>query len=628
MIIFADIETDNLDPHEVTKIPVLVKASDFSSRGVADFQEVLTSVTDAKEVFGEPGNTLVFHNGTSYDEVVLKRFGADFEQYSLIDTLVLSRLLFPERKSHALEAWGRDLGLLKKPFDFEAWAKTDHFPTMEVIEYCIRDVQITYRVFEACLQRARDLPANWIKHHDFEVQIQRLIDSQSPFTVDSLKFMKTLRSLKDSCETLQDLIQLELPEIPLPKSRVKHPPKKQFTVTGKLTKAAYAYFPDIQKTPGTSRYTFKHPFFKSRYALPWNSPLVTHEPVSLDRPDGIKEALKELGWEPTMWNTNSEGKRTTPKLWDKNTETICPGILDVVSSDVADALYEGLTLKHRVRMLEGWLIRSPTSEDGADDFKVRTPAAGLGTRTSRYAHYSLVNVPRPGTLYGTECRSLLGPRVGEVQVGWDASGLEARIEAHYTRPYDSFKAEALISGDIHQDLADACGEGVTRDQAKAVKYALTYGAGLSRIQSMLGEELGQLVYSTFWDENEALQFLIGQARAEFKKHGYVRTLDGRCSVPAGENSAFNTKLQTGGAICMKRASIIAHDAVRKAGILEDRANCIIRYHDEEQWSAHPSVADTVGELGVQSVQAAGEFYELNVPLTAEFKIGSNWAETH
>lgn len=36
----------------------------------------------------------------------------------------------------------------------------------------------------------------------------------------------------------------------------------------------------------------------------------------------------------------------------------------------------------------------------------------------------------------------------------------------------------------------------------------------------------------------------------------------------------------------------------------------------------------VGEMAVESVREAGEYYKLNVPLTAGYIVGRNWAETH
>jgi DNA polymerase I-like protein with 3'-5' exonuclease and polymerase domains len=36
----------------------------------------------------------------------------------------------------------------------------------------------------------------------------------------------------------------------------------------------------------------------------------------------------------------------------------------------------------------------------------------------------------------------------------------------------------------------------------------------------------------------------------------------------------------------------------------------------------------VGKLAVESIKEAGEYFKLRVPLSAAYKIGNNWAETH
>lgn len=92
-----------------------------------------------------------------------------------------------------------------------------------------------------------------------------------------------------------------------------------------------------------------------------------------------------------------------------------------------------------------------------------------------------------------------------------------------------------------------------------------------------------------------------------------------------EHAILNTKLQGDGAILMKYAYIIAEQTILQA---VPTARPLIRYHDEEQWECDPMYADTVGRLGVQSIERAGKHFYLNVPITGEYKIGSNWADCH
>ena len=58
------------------------------------------------------------------------------------------------------------------------------------------------------------------------------------------------------------------------------------------------------------------------------------------------------------------------------------------------------------------------------------------------------------------------------------------------------------------------------------------------------------------------------------------------------------------------------------------ARRVIYYHDEYQWEARPVIAERIGEMGRLSIIKAGEFFKLNIPLDAEYKIGKSWKDTH
>ena len=51
-------------------------------------------------------------------------------------------------------------------------------------------------------------------------------------------------------------------------------------------------------------------------------------------------------------------------------------------------------------------------------------------------------------------------------------------------------------------------------------------------------------------------------------------------------------------------------------------------HDEFQSEVLSDHAERFGELAVESIREAGDYYDLRCPLDAESKIGNNWAETH
>lgn len=108
--------------------------------------------------------------------------------------------------------------------------------------------------------------------------------------------------------------------------------------------------------------------------------------------------------------------------------------------------------------------------------------------------------------------------------------------------------------------------------------------------------------------------------------GVLTCLDGRKIAPPSAHAAMNYLFQSAGAITMKYASVIADKMIQKAGI--KGANCLIRYHDEEQWECWEEDADALGAIGVESIKRAGEYLKLRIELSGAYKVGKSWAETH
>jgi hypothetical protein len=416
----------------------------------------------------------------------------------------------------------------------------------------------------------------------------------------------------------------------LPMEKRDIPPKAQFLKNGELSAA-------MQKWLGRNNLTASRNT-DGKWALGTNGALLPLDssyakdwaPLNLGSSDEVKKYLLLQGWVPTMYNrkkdANGRWQNTSAKLFD-DSKRLCPG-LDRMRNPVVEHIKEYLTLRNRGNVLQsanlesGWLSNRRLSVDG----RLCADADTVGAVTGRFTHRIVANVPRSTSVLGKEMRSLFIPSDGKVMVGWDASSLEARMEAHYTYPYDGGAyARELLHGDIHQKNANYLG--ITRDQAKTFKYAVTYGAQVYKLASTFNWSLdkARAILEEFWKSNPALAQLTEIVKRASTISGYVTTLDKR-RIPCGaEYSALNRLLQSSGAIVMKYAMVLAERMIQKEGL---DAYGLIRYHDEEQWEAAPEIADRVGELGVQSIVLAGKYLKVKVPLAGEYKIGYNWSETH
>ena len=106
------------------------------------------------------------------------------------------------------------------------------------------------------------------------------------------------------------------------------------------------------------------------------------------------------------------------------------------------------------------------------------------------------------------------------------------------------------------------------------------------------------------------------------ERGFIKGLDGRRLFIRSTHAALNTQLQGAAAIVMKRGLVIFNDK------LPEGARFVANVHDEWQLEVDKPLSDMVGTLGIDSIKEAGEFYSLKCPLTGEYNVGSNWAETH
>ena len=339
-----------------------------------------------------------------------------------------------------------------------------------------------------------------------------------------------------------------------------------------------------------------------------------------------------------------------------------------------------------------------------DDERLPTPADTQGAASGRFRHKFIVNLPRNTSLYGAELRSLFGVDPERYSLlGFDFSGLEARIEGHYTYRYDDANKSYVNSllgerpNDVHtltaKKIAAILQREFARQDAKSVKYACSYGAMPKKVAKTIGasEEVGKQVHEAFWSAALPLAELKKNLERYWETIGqkkFILGLDGRKIPTRSKSALINYLFQSAGVICTKRAAWFHDRMLRARGLICDfwvddwrtksYAQQLIHYHDEAQieitkdlvkthlfpvteweykdakpfsstalalikdfckenpnWASYHQTEkgyelsySVVGDLALQAVAQAGQYYKLNVPLTAEYAIGKNWSQTH
>jgi len=320
----------------------------------------------------------------------------------------------------------------------------------------------------------------------------------------------------------------------------------------------------------------------------------------------IAERLMGLGWKPR-------------KHTEKGSVIVDEKVLQTVRIPQAKPILRYLLLQKRVAQVKSWVEN--VSERGRVHCKVRTNGAITGRMT--HSKPNLAQVPRVGSEYGEECRSVWTVEDGNVLLGADASGLELRMLAHYMD--DKNYTKEILEGDIHTANMQAAGL-TDRDQAKTFIYAFLYGAGPAKIGQIVGggEREGRRLIDSFLKNTPALQKLKDKVSRLAEKE-WLPGLDGRRLIVRSQHAALNTLLQGAGAIVMKQALIMLNRKLIHANM---DARFVANVHDEWQIETTEQDAETVGHFAVQSIRQAGIRLNLRCPLDGEFKVGLNWAATH
>ena len=252
----------------------------------------------------------------------------------------------------------------------------------------------------------------------------------------------------------------------------------------------------------------------------------------------------------------------------------------------------------------------------------------VATNTHRCAHRkpNLGQVPSDA-----DFRKLFCASPGLCMVGADLSGIELRMLAHYLARYDGGRyADVLLNGDIHQENADKIG--ISRRLVKTVTYAFLYGAGDQKIGLSYDAQLspdkakkkGAEIRKAYVAAIDGLDKLLAAVR-KAGNSGSIKSIDGRKIVVDSPHKALNYLLQSGAGVIAKRWMLLTHEAIIRADI---KANQLAFVHDELQFETQDEYVNDLKFSLLWAAQSAGEYYQLRVPIAAEAKQGSNWAEVH
>lgn len=610
----------------------------------------------------------VAHNGDSFDDRMLRhQFPWYAPRGASLDTLIVSRLLFPTisregpnthrvpsklhsgalgKTSHSIEAWGWRLGNKKdKEFDPGDWQTYSE----DMGIYMLQDIESMNPLFKYLMSLKPSQQAMEIEH-GFAKIIRR--QEVWGFTTDYAKLL----SLQDKLETTKARLEKELIETfgcwwepgkektVKATRRVKMPDYPDITLprygaSGKRLPKDYVG-PPLCHYPEGARYT----------PIEW----VEFSPGS--REHVRKMFQKKYGWRPTKFNK------------DSGSVVVDDDVLRALPYPEADKLADFYTcLKLSGYVSSGknaWMLLAKEDLDGC--YRMFGQVMTIGTYTFRCAHMkpNMGQIPSRNPEYGHLCRDLFTARPGFKLVGFDGSGMQLRLLAHYMAKYDGGKFATIMSeGDPHAFMRDICQQGLMdagyelipedqdakgREHGKTTNYALVFGGGDGKLGSIWRphatldqqRKIGGFIKAAMEERLTGYKELKAELKNIVEERGYLIGLDGRKAKVQKAHVALSTLLQMGEAVVMKKALVIMDGWLQEAGLRPgvdasgvahpDQADYefCANVHDEAQADVRPSALETYTELALKCVTQAGIDLRVKCPLKSDVKVGDSWASTH
>jgi DNA polymerase I len=572
-----DIETDGL-LDDVTQIHCIVlKDINTNEMLLLRKEDALNKLSKAELIVG--------HNIIKFDIPVIKKLYPAFDfKGKIFDTLVATRLLFPDVKEkdfqrkdfprdcigrHSLKAWGNRIGNYKAEFDTD-WKNY----TPEMLEYCQQDVEVTYNLYKMIEDIKYSQQAMDLEHSVAQLIYKQEVYGFSFNTDEAKKLYSKLNSRRLELENkLQEIF----------------PPKIERT-------------PFVPKVNNKAKGYVKGEIYYKEKTVVFNPSSRQHIADRL---------IKMYNWKPTIYT--DDGK---PKL----DETI----LESLSYPPAQILCEHFLLDKRIGQLatgaQAWLKHEKNN-------KIHGTCNTNSTVTARATHSypNMAQIPSVSVPYGKECRKLFTVPIGKKLVGIDVSGLEVRMLAHYMAKYDNGNyAKVVLDGDIHTETQTLAGLD-NRDLAKRFYYCFLYGGGVKKIAEVTNKTVAEAskIKKRFLNNLPALNRLIENVQ-QASERGYLIGLDKRRVKVRSAHAALNTLLQSSGALVCKRWLVEFDKVIKKI----PEAQQVVWVHDEIQVECFEKDAEEVGQLAIKAIKDTGEYFNIRLPLTGEYKIGDNWSETH
>jgi len=428
-------------------------------------------------------STMVFHNGIKFDIPVLTKYFSLTP--AVVDTLLDTKIMYSKDyltsidytistlpkdliASHSLKAFGYRLGLDK--LDSPDFTEL----TEEMLTYCIRDVDITYKLYHF-INSQDTYPLDSVRELEYTIAYLMYIQQESGFYFDIAKAKKLELDYKfEKLSIEHSLLRTFHPKY-LPDGDVKTPTKvritKQWIISPNWQRKDRS---PLRKLKIFERY--KNGKYKKKHILSWDT--IPHR-LLYTTYCGSYQPIKLVKFNP---GSRQHIQRWLKDLYNWSPDVYTPTGNPKVDYDTLEALpYENTNdLKDYLRLVKFLGILSEGGNSlcnlyNSTTHRLHGRVDSLGANTGRMTHSlpNITQVPKEQSF-----RELLCVPPNRILIDVDADALELVMLGHYLGPYDNYAYAKIVDSGKKEDKTDVHSVNQratglpTRDAAKTFIYGL------------------------------------------------------------------------------------------------------------------------------------------------------------
>lgn len=556
-----------LDTETTSKIPHEAKLIHIQMSGFEEGDVYMFGAEFAPLLLGL--HVLQVWQNFKYDWEVLYHHGVDLRGKPMVDTMLLDHLR-DENSEHSLEYFvQKNYGDNYKEAFWEKHKAYQEALFEEQLQYACQDILYTDKFYQFQLAELakQSIPGSIIQHvHRLALA---LFDTElSGIAVDLPYTIEKGRQLQDKSRQLStDLFTAVKEEV------------DEMQVTAWIKEI------DLRKTPKGKQRVLKPSF-------------------NFDSSTQLKTLLYEKLKLPVQTNQKTH-KPSTDDFALATLEGLHPVITPLRSYRETQKIYTSYIEGTLERVRGGRIYPS---------FSVN------GTKTGRISHSSpnLGQLPREGGI-----RGIYKADENHVILSADYKQLEVVLAAHFSQDKNLLKV-VFEGASLHDITAE--GLGIKRDTAKTINFALQYGAGVGKIQSILcvNREEAEGALEKYWEVYAGLKGLIDRCHRCVAEGAPIVNPYGRCrrfpkefetkwQLYKAQRQSFNALIQgTGGDITSEAFSNIAE---KMCGMQAGKA--LFTVHDEVLVMPTKTSIERTSELVRTEMVGVGKRLGLTVPLSVE-----------